>query len=653
MRLLRMTAAIVAVMLVLPARAADVCTTLQQIVESYLLNKHDHPKKPIRVGVYDAKTHEWHAFRWNGVNAEPEDGTIEVPVSNEPTLYVRHTEDVAVLVVHANSLLYSGEVTKVERTDIEGLKELQAFASLLGSTLPGLPHVDLISHDVSVESVQTMQRETSRLEIEAFEQRKGLKWPIQPRQAKELIGDARDSIAPLVDQFIAALDREYGPIRDSVNKAVPKIEQAKKRGLDLDAARLRVSDALQFAELGTPAKINQTDADLFTTAPTTVRTDFNDAVSAAAAIPAAAPLCTDSLASLNTIFNVLLDTTPADDDEKEADEKSVRAALTNLRKSAITADCIRPDQNPPDETELTKTVLALADWLRTPDNRAAAVDAEVAGVLNTARRAIVSYRRAFESRKAVLEQATALSDVRAKTLTLAIQLQQFGDLYKAQASDPQRCWYTAGVVEVERIQKNGLDLPWFEVQNEDFTVSVRTMFKDDVIRNLPDEVKGKYTLSHGNYGLGVDTALVFTHANDREYVAVEEHVNEDVNDDKVIDEKDTRFFIHEKSRTARTGKLALMLTLAPPRFHGLGVQFGLGVDTDNPAAFLGATWSVGKFARISVGHTQQRVTRLVGDQFVGGTVKGADALSTRERFDTSWYAALAFTISKLSIFKTD
>lgn len=639
-----------------PAHADDSCVTPKQIVESYLRDQHPNSKR-LRVAVYDARTHEWQAFLWDGQEAARTSSAIDIPVSNEPTLFVRRGEEVAVLVLHANPLLYSGEVTKVERADIEGLAELQKLATLTGVTFPNLMHPERLGLPIPSSTADGLNATALRLGVESFSPKsKTWKLPLEHATAEEVIKDRRATLMPLVDVFITALDHEYGPIRQNVKAAVDGIEAAKTRSVDLEAARLRVAESLQFAELGKPAVIPRAERDSFLEAPAAVRRDYDSAGVAVAVLRPVTPLCGDSLAALESALNVLLDTAPADDDEKDADDKSVRASLAKLRKSSVTADCVRAadpaPQNANRSTELSDALLALADWLRQPDNRATAVDEEVARHLDTVRAALTSYRRAFDSRKAVLEQAATVAEKRGATLKLAIQLQRFAELYAKQVVDETHCWYAQGVVEVERTQKNALDLPRFEVQTEEFHVAVRTAFKDDVVRSLPDEVSGKYTLSHGNYGLGVDTALVFTNANDREYVAVAEPVNEDVNKDNVIDDKDTKFFIHEKSRTTRTGKLALMLTFAPPRLHGLGAQFGLGVDSDNPSAFLGVTWSIGKFARISAGHTQQRVTRLVGDESVGGTVRAADALSTRERFDASWYAALAFTISKLSIFST-
>jgi hypothetical protein len=96
-----------------------------------------------------------------------------------------------------------------------------------------------------------------------------------------------------------------------------------------------------------------------------------------------------------------------------------------------------------------------------------------------------------------------------------------------------------------------------------------------------------------------------------------------------------------------------MLTVSPKWAYGFGAQFGLGTDTDNPAGFIGLIRSLGRFARISAGHTQQRVTRLGVGQILDQTLDSADDLRTRERFDASWYAALAFTISELPIFKNE
>jgi hypothetical protein len=125
-----------AAFLFLPLAVRADCKSLSGIVEAYVKDQHPNPKPPLRIAVYDTADRSWHAFRWDGTTFEETKKAIDVPFSNDPTLFVRRGEDPAVLIAHANPLLYSTEVTSMARADIEGLAELQAFAALFGKTIP-------------------------------------------------------------------------------------------------------------------------------------------------------------------------------------------------------------------------------------------------------------------------------------------------------------------------------------------------------------------------------------------------------------------------------------------------------------------------------------------------------------------------------------
>jgi hypothetical protein len=634
--------------------ASTDCKKLQKVVESYLAAKHPTTaKSPIRVVVYDTKDKSWHAFRWDGTNAVEQAASLELSFSNEPVVTIRRGEDVAVLVAHANPAVYSSEVTAVTRADVAGLAELKQIALLLGGVVPNIPHVarDTAQPVVQTADVQELLSHLQRTDIlfrdgksaratsHTESARSGLQ-ATMVRDMKAIQLELRGLLADLSDALHGVAD----PLAAATVEAKTQLDLLSGRAIALPDYRQEITESLQFAEDGTHRPLQPETLAALPGLAASTQSRYIGSAASLAKLGKVEGVCGGSLTSLDTVLRIVRDGEPDGEEEKKSAAKDLRAALRLLEAGPVGDDC----SNEP----LAKAVIALAKWLRVEENRAAAkIDEENADEILAAEKMVSAYLKVVDQRKGLLTAYEKLADKRAATLREAVSLERFGTLYTDQQLAGSDCWMTAGVVEVKRIQNSPLDLPLFKVQTEEFTVTVRPTFKDDVLHVLPDQTKGKYSFTRGNYGFGVDTALIFTRANDREFKAVARKVLEDVNSDMKIDEKDTRLFVTETARTDRTGKLALMLTASPKGLHHFGAQFGLGVDTDNPSAFLGLTYSIG-FIRLSAGHTQQRVTRLPPKVALGSVVETADLLTTRERFDASWYAALAFTISDLPIFKT-
>ncbi|MEO8383121.1 MAG: hypothetical protein ABI779_25920 [Acidobacteriota bacterium] len=628
----------------------DPCSTLTGIVEKYLTAKHPRSKGTMRIAVYDVKDRTWHAFQWDGKKVVETSKAIDVSFTNDATLLVKKGEDVAVLVAHANPLMYSTEVTSVSRADIEGLDDLKKLAALFGTSLQA------VVTRTSLTPQEVVENPTSA-DAQLFSRRlRDLGEPFMTMEkAKQEVKRRRKSLDELVADYLEQLEPIHATLKKTIEAAERPIKTARNRPLAIDTLRQKIVEGLQDAELGTTPLGADTIKDLPTLRATATK-EFADAAQAAETLGDAETPCSASITALETVLRLVVEPMPKDPDEADEVRSSLRKAFRILRPVALEEDC--PTKDPKTRSrahtaDLHDRTSDLIQWLEDPQNRAtAAADDAVATLLEDARSNSAKYVAAVDKRTRLLEAEETIEEKRAATLKVATELQRFGALFKSSEIGGLACWQTAGIVEVDRAQQNGLSLPWYEVQTEEYTMTVRPQFAEDVLRDLPNEVKGKYTFSRGNYGFDVDTALMFTHANDREYKAVSRPVNEDVNEDGKINNEDTKLFVSETSRADRTGKLALMLTASPDFMRGFGVQFGLGVDTDNPAAFIGVTRSFAKFMRISAGHTQQRVTRLGTDVNLGDVLLSADDLRTRERFDASWYAAVAFTISKLPIFNT-
>ncbi|HEX8172264.1 MAG TPA: hypothetical protein VF824_17140 [Thermoanaerobaculia bacterium] len=591
--------------------AQGTCDT-QTAVKEYLLAK--SKGHPMRVAVYDHRTKEWLAFEWNGSEPTRSDDSIEVSPNNEPTLYVPRGEQVAVLVVNTNPLLYTSEVTKVEQADIEGLAALQKIAGLGGSLVPKV--IPGITHTVAAAAApQTTARHPSGTT------------PAPRITSIDRLG--RLELDNLVTAFLDALRPHNDTLGKAVQAAKQRVGAAKTLVGKTEANRTTIIDLLQLADLGTSGTLSPyvlTDLKNLTAS---TQASFAQAALDVKTLEGTDVICGDSISALDTLLRVTLLGSDADED----DEKALAAAKRALASDSIAHDCTAADVAAP----LTK----LAQWIIA--NPHAAGDVWMTESLKTARTATRNYLDAAEQRDTVLASAEKLLEKRGAALMRAAEMERFGTLYSSSEIAGSNCWLTHGVIEVQRVEKNQLaKLPWFRVQTEEFNLMLRPTFKDDLSLLRSGDVSGKYTLSRGDYGIGVDTALIYTHANDREYKGLPAATK------AAADDPAKELFVNETSRTDRTGKLALMLNVSPRWARGFGAQVGFGMDTDNPSAFIGFSHTIGKFARISAGHTQQRVTRLANGVTLGATTP--EEVSTRERFDASWYAALAFTISELPIF---
>jgi hypothetical protein len=317
------------------------------------------------------------------------------------------------------------------------------------------------------------------------------------------------------DQSVSQRTREdhHDPLTKGLDKYGPPIEDAGKRILGVDATREDLVERLQKAELGTHSPLTSQEVVALTNLRSATLTELDAANSAARDLAKVSVVCTDSLQALDDALRLVLDGTP--DDPNEADEvrTSFRSAIRKLRATALEEGCPSTSADGTATKRLHDAIDALAVWLRDPEHRAAAAaDDFVGDQLADARAASSAYLEAAGKDEGALAAVKKVREKWAATLRLAAQLQQFGKLYTDEDNDQTVCWMTHGIVEVDRIQNGPFALPWFKVQTEEFAMTVRPMFAEDVVRELPDEVKGEYTFSRGDFGIGVDTALIYTPA---------------------------------------------------------------------------------------------------------------------------------------------
>ena len=188
------------------------------------------------------------------------------------------------------------------------------------------------------------------------------------------------------------------------------------------------------------------------------------------------------------------------------------------------------------------------------------------------------------------------------------------------------------------VQDGMIPVAWEKVRSRTLTVKKSSPFSDKVFAERPDSVASSYSgdvLSASLIDMSV--AATFTQLASPVYGAVR-------------DEANNRNVIAKVDEEERSGMLALFVSY-PIYRRVLGVEVGVGTDTDNTALFTGLSWRLGGF-RIGGGATWQQVKALDG-QSIGTTVTTKDDIKLKNELGSSWYASFSFSLGSLKLFDED
>ncbi|HEX6088176.1 MAG TPA: hypothetical protein VF266_26835, partial [Thermoanaerobaculia bacterium] len=188
------------------------------------------------------------------------------------------------------------------------------------------------------------------------------------------------------------------------------------------------------------------------------------------------------------------------------------------------------------------------------------------------------------------------------------------------------------------VQDGMIPVAWEKVRSRTLTVKKSSPFSDKVFAERPDSVASSYSgdvLSASLIDMSV--AATFTQLASPVYGAVR-------------DEANNRNVIAKVDEEERSGMLALFVSY-PIYRRVLGVEVGVGTDTDNTALFTGLSWRLGGF-RIGGGATWQQVKALDG-QSIGTPVTTKDDIKLKNELGSSWYASFSFSLGSLKLFDED
>ncbi|HEX9983801.1 MAG TPA: hypothetical protein VGF69_11095 [Thermoanaerobaculia bacterium] len=623
-----------------PPPAVDPCEATE-ILRTYLTRK--YPKEALKIVAFDHKEQTWTAWRWDGTSGAltglqlPE---FELPHTNKPTLYVRKSDNVAVLVLNTDPLLYSGKLTASTEAAAKDLTQLQEFAALFGGIAQGV--VSGIDSPRELEALMGIAAANIPAAAAANA-------PLDTLFALQSVESAYEQLAPPRDPDKSLREGVF-ELSEALLPETTRLKTAHIRAKNAATALGTTLRQLEALHDGTVTQLQLIESGSSSATPvqstaeqlrSDIVRDFGALAVARQDLAQLSPTCVEPLSALSQALTAVRDGKPANVSGREQRvlDEEWGELMKALARNTLRDTC---------DAALVSPIDKVAIWLRSHRPGAVPV-AQVIDLIDVGRETADDYLVLSSKRGAALEAAAKLLEKRADPVRHATQLVLLAERQSTafQTGDPI-CYLTSGITEIERVEGHDLRLPWSQVRTEEFTVTVIPTFKDALERRRPDETKGTYNFARfRQWKLDVDTALIYTDITDREFKAVEEKTNVDEDGDG---EKDTLFRVKETKQDTRAGQLAMMLTLTPANVAGFGAQIGFGFDTDDTPIFAGLSWKPFDFIRLSAGRSWQKVTKLGNDTPLGAALGSADALQTRESFDSDWYYAIAFTVTDLPIF---
>jgi hypothetical protein len=190
-----------------------------------------------------------------------------------------------------------------------------------------------------------------------------------------------------------------------------------------------------------------------------------------------------------------------------------------------------------------------------------------------------------------------------------------------------------------------LPVGWTKDQIHTIKIVVETPFASDVTLRLAKADTSIRFASPRASMFGVGAGVIFTPLEQLTY--------------KAVAGTDGIKRITATERDARTGQLALFIDwrvvqafyprastwIVRPALEG-----GVAVDTKTPGFFVGASFELTKWIRLSAGRTWQSVQVLDG-QRENDPIESNDSIKLRDRFEGQRYFSVSFAIDELPLFK--
>lgn len=211
---------------------------------------------------------------------------------------------------------------------------------------------------------------------------------------------------------------------------------------------------------------------------------------------------------------------------------------------------------------------------------------------------------------------------------------------------------TADVPDWFVVPNGTIAVAWEQNRARTLNVKKTSEFADGIVAQRPADVATSYGAASLSASL-VEVNVSLTHTQ------LSSPVFDMVSEPDPANPGMRRNVIARTDEEERSGKLAVFA--AYPVLHHftteswarrVGLELGVGTDTNNPALFLGASWKLNRAIRLGLGSTWQQVKALDG-QNIGDPISAATDIKRQNELENSWYASFSFNLGSLGLFNND
>jgi hypothetical protein len=620
--------------------AADDCQP-DEALKSYL------EKEQVPCGtkllLYDHTRDEWAAKVLQGKDkCEPVDlkSDLALDLNGKPRLSLNGRDQLRVLVVDTNPMLYEVDPGETVEVDVESLAQFEQLARLIGGNL--------------TEAARLAQRFTPiprQGQIEDVEVSSAFRVETAPELMQDDVGRILVELRDALSEKTARLAGQLQSLQDPQGRLIESSHQLQDATYRTRAYMRAVESSREIRERATD--IGQSPPQGAGLAGLDDRIDL--AARDLAAIDLESPSCVNSHTVASAVLARKISGFSASG--SAAERAAFQSNLGLLQPLHTGVDGCSPEEQ--------HALESLATWLMAHPPAAEDQDPRLLQLKQT-------FDDFLQMATHTSQAKTAIADLLGKAPAAAKGAEALQSLIAresanisttdGQAALPRKvCSLSAGVIEVFA---GDPDVRILKVQQRKFDLKASAPLAADLERHHADNLTAvpfeldSRLFNDFSFGFGA----IRTKIADPTWGAVQ---------DPRFPNDDKKKVIARTDEETRSGDVALLMSfvpgrLLPRRLPRLGIDVGAAIDTDHPGALLGLSTGLGRFVRFGVGYAWFRVKELddgqdelrllpdgSADPASLTSVSSSDDIRTHEAFKGKVYFSLTFSLDALPFFRPE